>query len=652
MPFILDTDASETGLGAVLSQVIDGTEKPIAFASRRLQPAERKWPIREKEALAIVWGLQHYQHFLLGSKFTIRSDHSSLTVLQGAKKGRLARWAIQLAEFGDLNIGHRPGSKHSNVDAFTRLPESDTVPAHATCTFTHASSPSWTLAELKTAQDDDAWCQQELSAFHQGQRSNYTIADGILNLRHSSGLRVLLPERLRQQVIRHAHDLCHFGTRRTLSVLRERYLWPKMMESVKIIVSQCLACLRRKTPQPRSGLMASSPPTDPWHVVAMDFCGPYKRSQDGSRYVLVFVDQFTKMVELCATKDQLADTVAHLFYERILCRYGAPRFLLSDRGPQMRSLLVQQLCTTFGVQKIFSSAYYPQGDGYAERFMRTLNNSLSILTSTTTSTWDKYLPSIAFGYNVTEHAATGHSPFFVNFGRIPRLVGKGERPSQNIDNIQTLHHNIIQAQSNARHAVHAYWAKMKEVFDRRRKDVKIEVGSSVLVRLSDHERSLFPCRKLAPRWSSPALIVDVRSNGVTCGVKRPGKPVESVHCTRLLPLNFNVPDHLPPRNAPPPSSSPSAPPKFPSWPESDSDDEFEMLPSQPKSLVTASSLPQSSAAASSASSSLRLATAHMSPSASLDGRSRPPDSPLFDSSDVQVEMTFGQIVADSEVNSS
>ena len=130
VPFILDTDACDSALGAVLSQLIGGQERPIAFASRSLSIAERKWSITEKEALGIIWGLKHFKHFLLGSEFSVRTDHSPLQVLHNAKTGRLARWAVSLGEFGDFGITHRAGTKHGNADALSRLADSDTVADH------------------------------------------------------------------------------------------------------------------------------------------------------------------------------------------------------------------------------------------------------------------------------------------------------------------------------------------------------------------------------------------------------------------------------------------------------------------------------------------------------------------------------------------
>src|SRR5699024_10817764 len=137
-------------------------------------------------------------------------------------------------------------------------------------------------------------------------------------------------------------------------------------------------------------------------------------------------DHFTKWVELIPTPEQLAITVVNAVCDRIICRHGCPGRLLSDNGPQFRSALVETLCSYFGIQKIFSSAYYPQGDGHAERFMRTLNASLSTLSAGAPMEWDKFLPGIQFAYNNAEHEATRHTPFELNTGRIARMPGEGE----------------------------------------------------------------------------------------------------------------------------------------------------------------------------------------------------------------------------------
>ena len=157
-PFIIDSDASGVGLGAVLSQVVDGVERPICFASRALQPAERIWHTQEKEALGILWALQQFRHFVLGADFTVRTDHRSLELPKKAKSGRLARWAMQLAEFGDMKIVHRDGTKHANADTMSRLPlcESEAVPEEAVVAVIAPDVRKLpTITELRDAQAKD-----------------------------------------------------------------------------------------------------------------------------------------------------------------------------------------------------------------------------------------------------------------------------------------------------------------------------------------------------------------------------------------------------------------------------------------------------------------------------------------------------------------
>lgn len=121
--FILMTDASGEGLGAVLGQKDDeGKEYVVAYASRSLRGAEERYPITELECLAVIWGIQHFHKFLLEKKFIVYTDHAALKGLKKAKflKGRRARWQMELLQY-DYEIIHRSGKENKNADALSRI---------------------------------------------------------------------------------------------------------------------------------------------------------------------------------------------------------------------------------------------------------------------------------------------------------------------------------------------------------------------------------------------------------------------------------------------------------------------------------------------------------------------------------------------------
>ncbi|CAF1635278.1 unnamed protein product, partial [Didymodactylos carnosus] len=132
LPFILQSDASDYGLGAVLAQQIkgeDGIEREhvIGYASRTLSDVERRYSIPERECLAVVWACTHFRAYIEGVKVKVLTDHKALKWLQNTKdlSSRLARWAMRLAAY-DLDIGHRPGVQNANADALSRYPLDET----------------------------------------------------------------------------------------------------------------------------------------------------------------------------------------------------------------------------------------------------------------------------------------------------------------------------------------------------------------------------------------------------------------------------------------------------------------------------------------------------------------------------------------------
>lgn len=546
-PFIVDTDACDTGIAGVLSQNIDGKERPIAFVSRHLAPGEQKWHIREKEALGIVWTLESFRHFLLGSSFHVRTDHSSLTWFLSAAKGRLGRWALKLKEFAPFQIVHRAGKAHTNVDALSRyIPESDTFPDRAFCTLMTSIKPLPDRETFINAQATDPTCREALKRLLQ-KESPFCTAEGVLAINVPNGIRILLPESLQDEVIRGYHEnptQGHMGIAKTTKKVLEKFHFPYAKRKVTEVLQKCLPCKQRKQLKQHHIRLSSRPSSKPWSTVAADFCGPYN-SGAGNRYVLVIVDHFTKWVELIPTKTQDAIEVAQAFYDRIICHFGCPNRFLTDQGSSFKSKLIETICGLFRIKKIFSSTYFPQGDGTAERFMRSMNNSLSILSRHHPTMWPKYVQGVAFAYNTSVHASTGYSPFFLNTGRVPSFPEEGwikdfgkdhemdVRSGEYQDYIQGLKETIEHAKAHAQRCMENAWIAMSQKY--KLDSSNIQVGDKVLIRLNDFERNQFPIRKLAPRWSEPATVESVLTNGKTYRVKR-GDSTLSVNRERLVKL--------------------------------------------------------------------------------------------------------------------
>ena len=137
--------------------------------------------------------------------------------------------------------------------------------------------------------------------------------------------------------------------------------------------------------------------------------------------VLVITDHFTRYSMAFVTKDQKAKTVAWILYEWFISVFGAPAKLLSDRGANFTSALVEELCSAFRIQKCRTTAYHAQCNGQVERFHQTLFRMIGKLSADKKAQWELHLPELLQAYNSTRSAVTGYSPHYLMFGRWPHL---------------------------------------------------------------------------------------------------------------------------------------------------------------------------------------------------------------------------------------
>uniref|UniRef100_A0A5S6QWV2 RNA-directed DNA polymerase n=1 Tax=Trichuris muris TaxID=70415 RepID=A0A5S6QWV2_TRIMR len=496
--FVLDVDASNDGLGAVLSQVHDDGEHPIAYASRALTKPERRYCATRRELLALVWASKHFRPYLYGTRFKVRTDHNCLIWLNNFREpeGQIARWLERLAEF-DMEICHRPGKLHDNADALSRQTCGQCGKAVIPVAYAQAE-PTQQQDQMNTAQNQDGdiktlkeWIAQdcwpsscpegvsrELRIFW-GQRNALILDNGTLfrlwetpNSQRPLKL-LVVPSHMRREILEELHDAPaggHLGERRTLEKARCRFYWPGMAKDIKLWCRTCDACACRKGPSRRSRQPLQSIQTGyPFQRVGIDFLGPLPKTTTGKRYVLVVVDYFTKWTEAYATENMEAKTVAKVLVDNFITRFGPPESVHSDQGRSFEATLLAETFQLLGIKKTHTTSYHPQSNGLVERFNRTLLDTLALLSKRSPETWDEMLPWTTFAYNTSSHDTTGTSPFLALFGREARLpvdlrydLPQREEPQTVTAYVSDLRQKLLQVHTSIRRHAHIKQQRQKD----------------------------------------------------------------------------------------------------------------------------------------------------------------------------------------------
>lgn len=429
--FLVHTDASSFGIGAVLCQMQDPShsgndqEVVIAYSSKHLIDRELKWSTTEKEAYAIIHAVTAFRPYLYGRRFKVVTDHRALEWLMSKKEpaGRLARWALKLQEY-QISIEYRPGKKHQNADCLSRTPVQ-----HIHAVF--SGYDDWI-----SAQQRDEFCSSILKKLtrnsHKERKITFQLmSNGLLGTQ--TGL-VVVPSSLQKGILELNHDHMtagHLGISKTLARIQERYYWRHLIHDVTAHVNSCLTCAKQKVKGSSKAPLQSMPvPELIWETLAMDILGPVTESTNGNRYILVISDYATRYVIACPMPDQTAKTVATAFVKEVLLKYGGPGKVLTDQGRQFTSGLYAEVCKLFNIKQLRTTAYHPQTDGLVERFNRTMKDLLTSFVYDKPHQWDTCLPFVVFAYNVSVHASTKHSPFYLLFGRDPSLATDLTPPSK------------------------------------------------------------------------------------------------------------------------------------------------------------------------------------------------------------------------------
>lgn len=586
-PFTLHTDASTDGLGAILYQENEGKNRVIAYASRSLSKSEVNYPAHKLEFLALKWAVtEKFYDYLYGGEFTCYTDNNPLTyILTSAKLDACGqRWVASLANF-NFDIKYKAGTSNVDADALSRIRWPTEMPKTTVCAVLEAKQDDAAFSDInacpvptyldslsfkdavptinwKSEQASDPVISKVVSLLQKNdhppkdesvqvkslfkERRHLIVLDDVLYRQRqtSDGLvnQLVLPKKFQEQALKGLHDDAgHFAVEKTLELVRERFFWTGMQDSVVMYISNCKRCILRKGNTNCKAKLVSILSSQPMELVCIDFL-TLEPAKGGVENVLVITDHFTRYAQAIATSNQTAKTTAKVLYENFFCHYGLPQRLHSDQGRNFESKLIAELCKLTGILKTHTTPYHPMGNGQVERFNRTLIEMLATsLNPDKKNEWKSHIPSLVHAYNCTRNDSTSYSPYFLMFGRQPRLpvdiVLNREDKVGNADSsyVTSLKEQLSAAYKLASERISKSQGHQKDAFDKKVKSVLLSVGDRVLVR----NVGLKGRNKLADRWKEEVYVVIKTLPDIPVyDVQLEGKKgnVKTYHRNMLLPL--------------------------------------------------------------------------------------------------------------------
>lgn len=499
--FILETDASGIGVGAVLHQ----NGHPIAFFSKKLAPRNQKKSAYFREMLAIAEAIAKFRHYLLGSKFIIRTDQKSLRSLmdQSLQTPEQQEWLHKFLGY-DFVIEYNPGKENIAADSLSRM-----------------FMISWSEPKTRFMQQllDEVKSNDKMQELitqckdHPQLKPHYTTKEGLLYWKG----RLVIPDasNLIQMILKENHSSPiggHSGNSRTMARIAYQYFWHNMKKDIEQFVQNCAICQQAKSSHSLpAGLLQPLPiPSQVWEDVAMDFITGLPPSF-GYTTIMVVIDRLTKFAHFVPLKsDYSSKTVAEAFMNYIVKLHGIPKSIVSDRDKVFTSDFWKRLFEIQGTTLAMSSAYHPQSDGQSEILNKCLEMFLRCFTFENPKAWYKALTWAEYWYNTAHHTSIGMTPFKALYGRDPPALTR-YRPQPNDpitvqEQLVERDRTLQQLKSNLERAQ----VYMKNQADKKRRDLELQVGDWVLVRLQPYRQQSVALRKnkkLGMRFFGPFMII-------------------------------------------------------------------------------------------------------------------------------------------------
>ena len=532
----ITVDASPVGISGILSQKSHDSEdyRVVAYASRALSSVEKRYSQTEKEALSIVWAVEHFHLFIYGAPFTLITDHKPLEVIYGnansKPSARIERWVLRLQPY-EFNVVYKPGSENP-ADFLSRHPTASSKSIHEKMAEEYvnllalsAVPKALTITEIQEATDADKSLRAVRAAIRNGHwdidhvkpykaiKDELTISSHNVILR---GSRIVIPESLQQRAVDLAHE-SHQGLVKTKALLREKVWFPGIDKLTDETIKRCIPCQATGRPDPPQPLTMSELPNGPWQKLHIDFYGPLPSGE----YLLVVIDRYSRFPEVEIVRSTKASTVIPKL-DKIFAMHGLPSSVTSDNGPPFNGDDYDRYLKHLGIKRDPSTPKWPQGNSEVERFNQTIGKALKTA-KIEGRVWQQEINRFLLQYRTTPHSTTKVPPAELLFNR----VVNGKLPTLLKETVKNRHK---EARNNEQHCKE--YNKQYADNKRHAKDSNIKVGDHVLVK-QDREN------KLTSRFNDKPYIVIYRNKSRVTAQRNNHKVTRNVSHFKQIPKPTN-----------------------------------------------------------------------------------------------------------------
>lgn len=545
--FIIMTDASDYGVGAVLKQRQNNEEVILEFASSSLSEAQQKWDVREKEAFAIKWALQRFHDYIKAGKVTVITDHESLRWMDNATSGKVQRWALFLQQY-DLKIVHTSGSCNETADFLSRCAREDgtddsEVDQMAVPTFVELSRVERPAAAVvpyvPTAAQlikgyDELTPEEEKQTYEGPDKLRYSFKTH----------KLFIPKVWREPLMYWFHVSKyggHCGVNRTIRRMHKWVWWQGLAQDVREYVNQCMICIRRR-PAPRRSLIGVLSKAFPFELISVDFVGPRLWHGEEFSYIVV-IDHASRYVMAGVVRGTTTESAISFLRDRWVRVFQAPYAILTDRGSAFTSMAFRTYVTgDLCACQVYSSAYYPQGNGINEACHKGLEISLAAASTWKGISFQEALADAESIHNATPHASTGESPYASLFGFEPTLPGWQAFAKR--DTVEERKEKLSQKRQLA-------MLRAKLVSEERKLEhpTNLQVGDWIVYLSSVYEKETGARKedcstRYGPQWSLPSRVTEVKDKVVLCDICGIPGSQRQVPLTQIRVLKGEVPRTL------------------------------------------------------------------------------------------------------------